>query len=191
MWKSLGAQIIDADALARLVTGNDSPCLEKLVSAFSEEILNEDKSLNRKALGKLAFSSKEKTDLLTSITHPYILDLCYQKVEEYKALGTSFIIIDAPLLFESQLDTHCDLVISVVSDKENRKQRIMHRDTLSEEDAFLRMNQQFDNDFYVGKSNVVLYNNHSVETLKQNAKELWTCMEQVAEVEDLPKSFGL
>ena len=48
-----------------------------------------------------------------------------------------------------------------------------------------------DNEFYEKKATVVLYNNHSVETLKQNAKELWTCMEQVAEVEDLPKSFGL
>ena len=59
-----GFCIIDCDKIAKEVTVNNKELLLNLSACFGKEIINNDGSLNRKALANLAFSSKEKTELL-------------------------------------------------------------------------------------------------------------------------------
>ena len=48
---ALGVPVVDADKAARVAVQNPE-CLNKLAEIFGEEILNEDKTLNRKELAK-------------------------------------------------------------------------------------------------------------------------------------------
>ena len=171
VWKEMGATIIDTDKIARIVVEPSSPCLQELVSVFSSEILQPDGSLNRQKLAEKAFSSKEKTEALTNITHPYILNLCRKEIAIQKEKGTAYVIIDAPLLFESKLNTDCDYTVAVIADEKMRKSRIMQRDQLSEKQAENRMRQQHDNHFYSEKADYVLLNNSDLKSLIKNAKE--------------------
>lgn len=171
VWKEMGATIIDTDKIARIVVEPSSPCLQELVSVFSSEILQPDGSLNRQKLAEKAFSSKDQTETLTNITHPYILNLCRKEIAIQKEKGTAYVIIDAPLLFESKLNTDCDYTVAVIADEKMRKSRIMQRDQLSEKQAENRMRQQHDNDFYSEKADYVLLNNSDLKSLIKNAKE--------------------
>ncbi len=56
---SLGAQLIDADRIARNLIRKNSPLYEKVISAFGKDILSKDKSINRKKLSRKVFSNKE------------------------------------------------------------------------------------------------------------------------------------
>lgn len=186
-WQSLGARIIDTDKLAREVVNPGTKCLAELVQTFSSSILNDDGSLNRKKLGSLAFSSDENTKKLTAITHPYILSLCDNFIEEYTKEGNSFIIIDAPLLFESGLYKKCDFSVTISSNTQARKDRIIQRDQLSDSDAKHRIHQQHTNDYYEKHADIIFQNNKDFDHLIQLSKKFWYMLEHVSSWEELPK----
>ncbi len=102
-------------------------------------------------MAKRAFSTRENTNKLNSITHPAIL-----KAMEKDAIFPA--VIDAPLLFESGADKLVYITISVISDEETRIKRIMKRDSISESDAKLRIGAQHDNDFYINNSDCFVIN---------------------------------
>ena len=74
--------MIDADKFAKKVVEKGSSTLSELAKNFGDEIINPDGTLNRKMLAQKAFSSKESTSLLNSITHPAILTLVKKEIEE-------------------------------------------------------------------------------------------------------------
>ena len=72
IFRRLGAEIIDTDKIARSVTEKGSECLKELADAFGNGIILPDGSLDRRRLASIAFADKEKTALLSEITHKYI-----------------------------------------------------------------------------------------------------------------------
>lgn len=126
--KKLGAEIIDADKIARSIVLPGSPVLKSLAESFGGDILLPDGTLDRKALAGKAFSSEENTRLLNSLTHPEIIKECNEKIAE-KRSKCSFIVVDAPLLFVSGLDKLCDVTARVDAPAEMRLERIMQRDS--------------------------------------------------------------
>jgi len=136
-----------------------SDCLDELVLAFGDDILHEDKTLNRKKLAVIVFTNKDSLAKLNKITHKHIIKKTKEILKAYEANGKRIVVVDAPLLFESGFDSECDITISVLADKNIRKSRIIARDNLSEAEAEKRINAQYTDDFYKGKSNYTIYNN--------------------------------
>jgi dephospho-CoA kinase len=71
-------------------------------------------------------------------------------------------VIDAIALFESGLSDLCDTTVAVIADKSLRHKRIMARDNLTEQEAWMRINAQKSDEFYIENADVVIYNNESV-----------------------------
>ena len=165
--------VIDADALARRVEEPGSECLKKLVDAFSNDILNQDGTLNRRELAKRAFSTTENTRLLNSITHPYIIELTKSILMQMEQMHEPAAVIDAPLLFESGMDSICDMTVTVIAPFEKRLKRIMQRDRgLDEEQARARMASQQSDDYYTLRASVVLRSDDGVDALREQAGKL-------------------
>lgn len=158
--KDMGYQVINCDTVARKATEKGSYGLLCLVSAFGEEILNNDDTLNRKQLAKVAFSSKENTELLNKTLLPHIVKLVNAEITADKVL------LDAPTLFESGIDSECSLTVAVLADREIRKQRIMARDNLTEAEAELRINAGKTDEFYKQRADHIIYNNENIEEFK-------------------------
>ncbi len=169
-FKEKGAYIIDGDVVARNVFNFDKTIIDKLVDAFGN-VLNEDKTLNRRELAKRAFSSPENTDLLNSIMHPAINKLIEAEAE--KAFENhDVVIVDAAAIIESGFTSRCDSVIVVTAPVEIRKKRIMIRDSLSEENALIRINGQKDDEFYLSKADFVVDNDGDSDRLKAQLMKL-------------------
>ena len=145
-----GFKIIDSDLVARKLTEKGSPLLKELQKAFGEDIL-ENGELNRKLLATRAFESREKTDLLNAIMHPAIIDEC-------KRLSAVPCVLDAPQLFEAKAENDCYKIICVTASFENRLSRIIERDNISKEQALQRINAQFDEKYYIERSDYVIHN---------------------------------
>lgn len=138
------AFIIDADKISHSLMEKGKKCYNEVVKEFGEDILNEDKTINRQKLGSIVFNDKNKLERLNEISHKIIVDeILRQKAEimenpkEYK-----YIIIDAPLLTETGLDKACDSVWLVYADYEERIKRIIKRDNISRERAEERFKNQ-------------------------------------------------
>lgn len=148
--KKRGFKIIDCDYYVRKAEEKGSPVLEELAAEFGDDILT-DGELNRRLLAQRAFESKEKTDALNRIVHPKVIELCRQQAD-------GLCVLDAPQLFEANAQDDCYMVITVVAPDEMRLERILKRDNLTARQAFIRMNAQFDNDYYIKRSDYVIYN---------------------------------
>ena len=168
----LGFAVIDADQVAREVMEPGSPLLLELRDRFGGDILREDGSLNRKLLAARAFSSKEGSAALNAITHPAICRRAKSRMEALEAAGNSFLLFDAPLLFESGADQICDVTACVVANDESRLARIMERDGISRDEGLLRMSAQPPTSFYTGRCDYVLKNNGDAELLRTQVETL-------------------
>ena len=165
-----GWTIIDADALSREAVAPGSSCVMQLCGAFGEDIRTPDGGINRRLLAKRAFSSREKTGLLNSIVHPWVFLRTLELVNGYRKRRHTHFVFDAPLLFESNADVMCDFVLSVVAPESVRIKRIMRRDLLTEEQARLRLSAQYDDDFYISRSDRVINGSQPLEMVLHEAR---------------------
>ena len=164
--EELGFKIIDCDLLARDAVRKGSDGLADVVKVFGECVLNTDGTLNRKKLAEIAFASPQDTELLNQTLLPHIVKLIRAQID------SPYVLLDAPTLFESGADSLCDEVIVVLSDKKMRKARIMERDGIDEQAAELRINAGKDDDFYIQRTNNIVYNDCELSVLKFKIKKL-------------------
>ena len=166
--ENLGFKIVDCDKLSRVAVEKGSEGLLAVVAAFGDEVLNDDKTLNRAVLAQKAFSTPENTELLNKTLLPYIMTLV--KAE----LDCDLVLLDAPTLFESGADSLCNEVIAVISDEKTRLARIMERDGIDEEIAMLRINAGKPDEFYIEKTNNIVYNDCELSVLNLKIQKLLT-----------------
>lgn len=160
-----GFTVIDCDKVARKVVEPGTPALNDIATYFSDEILLPDGSLNRKKLGGIVFSDREKLDALNSLIYPYITFDIIERITEISRSGKIYVLLDAPTLFESGADVLCDTIVSVTADIESCVGRIMMRDGLTREQAELRLSSQHDRSFYIQRSDFCADNSGTQEEL--------------------------
>ena len=108
-----GIPLIDLDEIARTVVRKNSPTLKRLVIEFGPTILEADGTLNRAALGRLAFRNKESTRALNRITHSAIRRVMAWRLLCLWLTGCKRVVVDTPLLIEAGLYKWCAEVVIV------------------------------------------------------------------------------
>lgn len=164
--ESAGFKVINCDLVARKAVEKGSRGLEALVKAFGEEILLPSGELDRKKLAQKAFATKEKTELLNKTLLPFIAELVKKECNSDKVL------LDAPTLFESGLDSICDKTVAVLSDLETRLERIILRDGIKREDALLRINAGKPDEYYIERTDNIIYNNGDADAFIKKFSEI-------------------
>lgn len=170
--KEKGAVVIDCDKTARSVTKRGSMVLGELAAAFGEDILSKNGVLLRKRLAKKAFSTKENTDKLNKIILPYIVSALKAEIKYYREKGAGMLILDAPTLYESGIDKICDNIIVVLSDQNKRRQRIIERDGLTDEQADIRLLASKPDSYYCDRAKHIIYNNGDLTEAKNAVGKL-------------------
>ena len=166
--EELGFKVIDCDQFARIAVEKGSEGLAAVVSVFGDDVLNQDGSLNRAALASKAFATIESTELLNQTLLPYIVKLINNEI------NTERVLLDAPTLFESGADSLCNEVIAVISDEKTRKARIMERDGIDEAAAELRMSAGKNDQFYIEKTDNIVYNDCELSVFNLKIQKLLT-----------------
>ncbi len=101
MLASLGAAVVDADAIAREVVEPGEPALARLVEAFGPGILRPDGTLDRRALGRRVFGDDAARKALEGIVHPAVRKRTWDRIGALMAAGRHPAVVwDVPLLFE-------------------------------------------------------------------------------------------
>ncbi len=168
MAEEWGCAVIEADAVAREALAPGSRVLQSLADAFGQDIIRQDGSCDRKLLAARAFSGKENTALLNRITHPWIIQRIREYIDIYRRKNQRLILLDAPQLFESGADTLCRKIIAVTAPENVRKQRIMSRDHLSEQEADLRMQAQYPEKFFRSHADFLIDGSDRPENVRKS-----------------------
>ena len=118
-------KIVDADEISHHILRNNLLVKEKLIKNFGKEILDKNKNIDREELGNIVFKDKRKLKKLNSIMHPAIINkikIRIKKIQKKYGDGTK-IIIDAPLLLETNAKKIVDNVIVVQAEIEKITER--------------------------------------------------------------------
>ena len=118
-----------------------------------------------------AFSSKENTAILNSITHPAIKQRCEKEMSRAEFLGYKTAIIDAAALLDSDCKNLCDKMIVVHADEETRLQRILKRDGITTTEAVTRIKAQKDDEYYLSNADIII-RNHSPYNIEEELLKL-------------------
>ena len=174
MFSKLGYYIVDCDAISR-ETDELPEYKDAVLELFGDGVFDKNGKIDRKALGKIVFSSPEMLKKLTDISHPAIKAEVMRRICDNKDKNA---VIDAPLLFESGLDAVCDVTVGVVADSDLRVRRVMMRDSLDEKTAKKRTSSQKDDGFYTSRCTYIIENNGELNCLEESflaiAKKLGT-----------------
>ncbi|MCL6500050.1 MAG: dephospho-CoA kinase, partial [Firmicutes bacterium] len=99
MLRELGAEVVDADALAREVVSAGSPALQEIVASFGPEFLLPDGQLDRRKLAERVFSDPAARARLNAIVHPRVRERMRQEVDRIRSLRPdAVVVLDVPLL---------------------------------------------------------------------------------------------
>ena len=154
--RSLGAVVVDADAVYHEMLESSPEMKEALTGAFGADILDKQGKIDRRRLAEAVYpNSLEK---LNQVTHPLIVARIAEQVNAVGEKGGPGVAIDAIALVESGLSRLCDVTVSVLAPLELRVKRIMARDGIDEEYARRRALAQKPDDFFRRHSDYVLEN---------------------------------
>ncbi|KAF1334282.1 Dephospho-coa kinase, partial [Globisporangium splendens] len=183
-FQEAGAVIVDADIVARQVVMPGQGAYKEIVKVFGEDVLNEDdKMINRAKLGAIIFGNPAKRKRLDACTHASTLRIMMRGCSEIFTLQTCLmyhrliqrkrlVVLDAPLLFETLLLEHfCYPTIVVACSEAHELDRLVKRDSLSEEDATKRIQSQMKLHEKVRKADLVIQNDGTLDELLLNARQ--------------------
>jgi dephospho-CoA kinase len=172
--RELGAEIIDADAIARELVLPQSPAWQEIVNHFGKEILDVDGFLQRKKLGEIIFQSSIERKVLNKILHPRIKEKIAELIKLFRQEDDfPLLIVDAPLLIEAEMTGMVDEVWVVVISTELQLQRLKERDKISSVEAEKRLAAQMPWQEKIKYASRVIDNSGSREETRKKVFALW------------------
>ena len=171
-FRSAGIPCIDADKLYHSMLLPPSECLDAIVAAFGNELVNDDGTLNRAALSSKVFSDPSQLAKLNATVLPIVIDRIRQLIASFEGDGHKAVAIDAPTLIESGFYKECDINIAVIAPADLRIARVSERDTIDTEKARQRVAAQHSDSFYTNIADKVIINDSDKAELKEKADAL-------------------
>ena len=172
MFAQLGADVIDADQLAREVVEPGQPALEEIAAAFGQEILLPDGRLNRGKLAGIIFADVGARARLNAITHPKIRERMDAEIAARRS-GSGVLIVDIPLLYENARTATVETVIVVWVDPETQLRRLQERDGLTLEQARQRIAAQMPLDEKRARADLVIDNSGSRANTRHQVEAIY------------------
>jgi dephospho-CoA kinase len=178
MLERLGAEVIDADLIAREVVEPGTQGLREVTLAFGESILNPDGSLSRETLASLVFGNQENRRILEAILHPLIKERSNARIAASTAVVVVYVV---PLLVEANVDYPFDLVVTIESGVETQTKRLIETRGLSLEAATDRINAQATEERRAERADVRLDGSLPLSELEEDVSRLWQSIRSKAE----------
>ena len=166
-----GAEVIDADHIARQVVMPGTPAWCKIRDHFGPGVLHPDGQIDRQALADIVFADKTKLVLLNEITHPAIFARIADRLEEHHDQDV-VVVLDAALLIEAGLSDGVDVVIVVHSPQEIQLERLAAKG-MGERAASDRIAAQLAPEKRLARADIVIDNSGSLEKLGRRVDEVW------------------
>ncbi|MFU8839657.1 MAG: dephospho-CoA kinase [Nitriliruptoraceae bacterium] len=166
---ALGCDVLDVDGVAREIVEPGQPALEEIAQRFGPEVLHPDGSLDRPALAAVVFTDDTARHDLDRITHPRVAARIVERIQELiqdrRGDEPQLIVVDHPLLVETDQASRFDVVVVVEVDAEERIRRLVDGRGLPEHDARARIAVQADDAARRAVATHVLDNNGDVAAL--------------------------
>lgn len=156
---SLGAALIDADQIARSVTGPDGVAIDAIRQTFGPDYVDAAGALDRARMRTLAFSDADARLRLESIVHPLVTQHSAEQALQALHDGKQLIVHDIPLLVESgRWARQLDAVVVIDCPPETQIERVVQRSGLAREAVQAILSHQASRAVRRGAADAVVHN---------------------------------
>ena len=173
-----GVPCLDADELAHGVTAAGTEATAAIAARFGAEILAEDGSVDRRALGRIVFADATARRELEAIVHPAVHRAIAMGTRASELMGDRLVVVDIPLLYETGAEKDFEKVIVTSCAPETQLARLRARG-LTEDAARQRLAAQWPTakkavraDFVVTTDGAFAETDEQVAGVMENLKDL-------------------
>jgi len=163
LFEAKGIPVYNSDEKAKFLMQNDKHIQKKLIEKFGPEVFV-NKSLNTKYLASLVFNDKNRLKELENIVHPAVRQDFTEWTTKQEA---PYVIVENAILHKSGMDQLVDYIITVVSDKEKRIERVINRDKLDKKEIEKRINSQDSIGYITKNADFIINNNKNIDYLTE------------------------
>ena len=151
MFAELGIPVWDADAAVHKLYSPGGAAVPAIQELYPEAI--EHGEVSRPALKRLIQSDESVLGKLERIVHPLV---AADRQNFIETPDTDIVLLDIPLLFETNGDKYMDAIACVDIDPETQRERVLQRNTMTEEQFEQILNKQLPNDVKRSQSDFVI-----------------------------------
>lgn len=180
-----GAELIDADAVAREVVEPGEPALAEIRERFGPGVITADGALDRSALADIVFDDADARADLEAITHPRIGAAISERLAAVDDTGSRdgrrpVVVVDHPLLLETGQVDDFPVVVAVLAPPEVRLERLTTQRGMDADDVRARIASQATDDERRAAATHVIDNSGGREQLAEQVDALWRRLETTA-----------
>lgn len=171
--ENYNCKVIRADEVAHLLEEPGHKCYERIVAFLGTDILQEDKTIDKRKMAAAIFSDEKKLIAINEILHPevktYILEQIHQESEKQEI---EFLFVEAALLIEEHYDEILDEIWYIHADAEVRSKRLMESRQYSAEKIADIMGKQLSEEEFRKHCSVVIVNNGDLAVTYKQIDEI-------------------
>ena len=164
--KHYRAKVYLADEIANTLKLPGNLCYRDIVSLLGEEVLCEDKTIDKNKMAEKIFSQKDLLEKVNAIIHPAVKQFVLSEIEQERKKGEiDFFVLEAALLIEDHYDQILDELWYVYANPDVRANRLKESRNYSEEKIAGIMSSQLSEEEFRKHCKVMINNDSDLEYL--------------------------
>ena len=168
-----GALVIASDELNHQILRRPEVA-RQLAEWWGPDVLQPDGAVDRARVAQRVFDEPAERERLERLVYPLIAELREDMIKRgFENPAVTIIVLDSPLLFESNLDRRCDRVVFVETGEDRRRDRLIESRGWNVEELERRARWQLPVAEKRARSDFILRNDGSLADLRRNVTNLY------------------
>ncbi|MCE9609766.1 MAG: dephospho-CoA kinase [Chthoniobacter sp.] len=163
------AEVFDADLCAHELLSKNFAVGQAVLAAFGPNVCNDAGEPDRAKLRSLVFGDDVKRCQLEAILHPAIRNRWTARAAAVAREG-GWLVVDIPLLFETQAQANFDCILVVACSPETQRRRLAEKRRLSAELAEKIIASQLDLLTKIKQAHHVIWNDSTESCLERQSR---------------------
>ena len=165
-----GVSVLDSDEIVHQLLGKNGKAVAKVAELFPNTL--KENQIDRKILGQIDFADKEKLNQLEEILHPLVREAQEEFIQQARKNKENLIILDIPLLFETDSYKICHYTIVATASESVQKQRVLARPNMTEEKFHRIIAQQMPDKEKCSRADFVINTEFGKDKSLEEVKEI-------------------
>ena len=168
MFEGENIAIISADDIVHNLYKNEA--LTPIAKIFPKTLINN--RIDRKILSKILLAMPELIKKLEEIVHPLVRSKIDEFINQQKKSNAKMIVLEIPLLFESNAKYPINAIAVTYCSDEIQKQRALEREGMSEEKLQLIISRQMPQSEKKAKADFIIDTSKSIDDSHRQVKQI-------------------
>lgn len=161
------AKVILADVVGHEVMEPGKDAYDRIVKTFGSGILSEDRKIDRKVLGAVVFSDKDKLMKLNAIVHPEVKREIRRRIAQAETAGETYAVVEAALFLEENYDAFCDETWYIYTNEEQRRARLKESRGYTDDRIDQILSNQKTHEEFLNRCQFMIDNNGAAEDTRR------------------------